>query len=242
MSKSKLGALDVVYILGKGSHWQDNELRYSLRSIEENLNHGKVFVVGECPDWLQNVTHIEAIDGFPHKIKNAIHKIRTACLDHRISEDFILMNDDFFFLNRTEAIKNFHLGNINKAIAEHQTKDGYYYRALIDTRNLLNVAGAVEVLNYEVHYPMVFNRKKFLELTDSVSWHDAGYLFRSLYGNIYEIGGQKRSDVKIYHLSDFIKFKSGDLISTNDRVVLTPQFQLWIMGRFKNPSKYEKIY
>jgi len=39
--------VDVVYPLSNGSHWDNNELRYSLRSLEKYaLNLGRVFVVG----------------------------------------------------------------------------------------------------------------------------------------------------------------------------------------------------
>jgi hypothetical protein len=51
--------IDVVYPLGTGSVWQDNELRYSLRSLEKNFpDLGRVYVVGHKPDWLGNVEHI----------------------------------------------------------------------------------------------------------------------------------------------------------------------------------------
>ena len=40
--------MDIVYIIGSGSKWQDNELRYSLRSIEKfGGNFGEVYIVGD---------------------------------------------------------------------------------------------------------------------------------------------------------------------------------------------------
>ena len=48
--------IDVVIPLGTGSRWQDNELRYCLRSIEKNLSGvNEVVIVGEKPKWLTNV-------------------------------------------------------------------------------------------------------------------------------------------------------------------------------------------
>ena len=44
---------DVVYPIGQGSSWKNNELRFSLRSIEKyGINVGKLFIVGELPDFL----------------------------------------------------------------------------------------------------------------------------------------------------------------------------------------------
>lgn len=234
---------DIVYIIGTGSRWQDNELRFSLRSVEKYLDHGKVFVCGEFPSWLQNVKHIPSIDGFmppvqAWKQKNAIHKIRTACLNSDVSDDFVLMNDDFFFLRKTD-VETLHLGELHKAIEKHTTKDGYYYHAIVTTRDLLNVAG-LETKNYEVHYPIVINKKKFLTLTNSLSWHEVGYIYRSIYGNTYNIGGKKlEEDTKAYCVEDIAKKSQGTLISTSDRVVLSAQFQRFIAEKFPKPSKYE---
>ena len=57
--------IDVVYVLGTGSNWDNNEIRFSLRSLAKNLKGmGRVFVVGERPAFLQNVIHIPAKDEF----------------------------------------------------------------------------------------------------------------------------------------------------------------------------------
>ena len=54
--------ISVVYPLGTGSKWQNNELRYSLRSLSKISGIGDVFIVGEKPDWVRNVIHIPCKD------------------------------------------------------------------------------------------------------------------------------------------------------------------------------------
>jgi hypothetical protein len=55
--------MDLVYVLGSGSRWGDNELRYSLRSVEKHLKgYNNVYLVGDKPDWVRNVTHIPKQD------------------------------------------------------------------------------------------------------------------------------------------------------------------------------------
>lgn len=44
------------------------------------------------------------------KAKNAIWKIKGACSRFDVTEDFILMNDDFFFLEYTPHVDTYHLG------------------------------------------------------------------------------------------------------------------------------------
>lgn len=89
--------MQAVYILGDGSKAENEEIRYSIRSLEANmLDLEHVFVVGECPDFLGGVTHIEAEDKYEKKWQNAHHKTLVACEHEEIDEQFLLMNDDFF--------------------------------------------------------------------------------------------------------------------------------------------------
>ena len=44
--------MDIVYILGNGSKFNNEEIRYSLRSLEKFVNFDRVFIVGECPKFL----------------------------------------------------------------------------------------------------------------------------------------------------------------------------------------------
>lgn len=89
--------VDVVYPLSNGSTWQDNELRYSLRSLDKFArNLGRVFVVGRKPAWLTGVVHIPARDNpMVNKDANIINKIRLA-IAAGISERFIFASDDQF--------------------------------------------------------------------------------------------------------------------------------------------------
>lgn len=92
--------MDLMYPLGTGSTWQDNELKYSLRSMEQNLPElGKVFVVGHRPSWLiDNCSFLEHIT-FPdiytkNKDANLLDKILHVCEYTDISEIFLRASDD----------------------------------------------------------------------------------------------------------------------------------------------------
>ena len=55
--------MDIVIPLGTESRWHDNELRFTLRSIEKHLTgYRNVIIVGWCPPWVQNVVHIKKED------------------------------------------------------------------------------------------------------------------------------------------------------------------------------------
>lgn len=234
--------IDLVYILGEGSQWGDNEIRYSLRSVETNVpDAGKIFIVGICPQFLDKtkVKHIVSDDPFNHKLKNAIWKLRIACLTSQISDDFMLMNDDFIFLRKLHEAPLYHRGYLRTMKRTHTTHGGYYYKAINDTIELLKEFSVEKPLNYEVHFPMVLNRKKFLKATDLVDFTRMGYLFRSFYGNYYHIGGQYRKDMKIYRWPDFFKTTGHDFISLDNKICEDPAFQKWIDRRFPERSIYE---
>ena len=47
--------IDVFYVLGSGSKWQNNEIRYSLRTLEKyGHNVGQVYIVGQRPSFIPN--------------------------------------------------------------------------------------------------------------------------------------------------------------------------------------------
>jgi hypothetical protein len=103
--------MDIVYIY-RHSRDDGRELRYSLRSLS-NVPHGKVFIIGDKPKWTKGIVHVPASD--PHGLKalNALHKITVACRDPRVSEDFVLMNDDFYVLKPIPGIPTLHRGTIS---------------------------------------------------------------------------------------------------------------------------------
>ena len=79
--------MDYVYICRSGDN---DELRYSLRSIEENMPDGRVWVVGHRPLWyIGDFIPVEDIGGKFDNIKNCI---KVVAENQDISNNFILMN------------------------------------------------------------------------------------------------------------------------------------------------------
>ena len=236
--------IDIVYILGDGSRWNNNEIRYSLRSLEKNFEHRKVFIIGEKPEWITNVIHIPIIDGKSNengiKLLNAKRKYLTAATDMRISKDFVLMNDDFFFLEKMENISNYSRGTLSEMIKRHPTKGGYYYRSLMDTRHRLSTMGIEEPIDFEVHAPIIFNKEKLSEVIGMIG-QDKTYSFRSCYGNLMRLESETIMDFKAANLLEFTiqTRKDREFLSINDALVACKEFREWIQIKFPKPSKYE---
>lgn len=176
--------LDTLYILGRGSKHDDMELRLSLRCLEKNAKGiGRVFIVGNCPDWVQNVVHIPAEDTWTPE-NNAFQKILKACRSD-ISDMFLLMNDDFFML-RPFDVETYPY--YDRGYLEKKEEDTPYNRSINKTIEVLKMFGDRNT-NYEVHCPIRIQKNKFLLMTDIAEYfkkENTGVLCRSLYGNIFD--------------------------------------------------------
>jgi hypothetical protein len=84
--------LDVVYPL-RHSEW--GEIEYSLKTLKF-IEHNKVVIIGEKPKAKVDL-HIPVDDIYNKANQNVIRKILMICDNPEVSEDFIIMNDDFFF-------------------------------------------------------------------------------------------------------------------------------------------------
>lgn len=237
-------APDIVYILGTGSKWADNEIRYSMRSVEKFLPHRRIFIVGERPFFASDqVTHIPAMDPYPSKLKNAVHKIAIAASREDVSERFYLFNDDFFFLKEPpNKLPIYHRGALTVSIGAHPTQTGYYVMAKVNALKKLKLRGIGHPIDYSVHYPMLFTKEGCLEVLSRFGGPGAGYLFRTCYANWFTLGGVELKEVNgrcpmkpfaWRDLSEDAFVSCGDHLSRNQR------FRDFLAQRFPNPSKYE---
>ena len=132
--------MDILYILGSGSKWSNNELRYSLRSLEKfGKNVGRVFVCGERPDFINDNVFFRAAPDCKHrKHKNILYKVMTAMWDLDMPEHFLISSDDHFYLKEVDFdnypiyYKNRELPS--KVSIQHRKE---YFFSLVQTRKLL---------------------------------------------------------------------------------------------------------
>jgi hypothetical protein len=147
--------MDIVYILGNGSKTND-EIRYSLRSIETYLKFDRVFIVGECPSFLKNVIHIPYKENSNPRV-NHLEKVNEVIKRvPDLSENFLLMYDDIFFI-RSEDIDNYpnyYKGQLERFCGE----DSLFKKCLSDTKYYLEEHGK-PTLNFSVHRPVIYNKK-----------------------------------------------------------------------------------
>lgn len=232
------GNYDVVYMV---KDTPDNEeLRYSLRSLYENFPHNKVIFCGGKPDGLKPDLHIRIKQDQPSKWENVRKMLRKIADDERITEDFWLFNDDFFVLEpKSEKIPPYYDKDILAMIRRTEKGFGRPIAWTHRLRHLMNIlkANDLPTLNYAVHKPMLMNRKKLKEVLDKFPDEP---MVRALYGNYYKLDGLDSPDMKVrvqnYDLSRVAKW---DYVSTQDDSFATGNIGRWLRDKFPAKSRFE---
>lgn len=229
--------IDVVYPIGKKSYWNDQELRFSLRSVEMYLSNVRnVWIVGRVPEGITNVNHIPAQDPDHIPDINIMHKVLKACEHPEISDTFLFMNDDHYILQPFQADKfpDFYFGSLED-YTKRRAADGYGNRA----RNTLNhlKAKGLQTKYFDVHYPILYTKQGFIDhvvnQVDIKKPH--GFILKSLYGNGMKLEGTPiDKDCK----SDKAPSQKADCFSTQPRV--SGAVYQFLKYRFNGPSRYEK--
>ena len=229
-------AHDIVYILRSGNN---EELRYSLRSIEKNYPHERVVFYGGKPDGIEPDLFVPYTQPGGTKWERVRNTVEMICKNDNLTEDFILFNDDFFIMKPVETPTNYYDGTLDERI---KTIEGAvfgrhleYSDRLQHLAETLRNAGVTNPLNYAHHTPMIINRKKMLETLEK---YPNEPMFRALYGNLNQIGGENMPDVKYYQRRQ--PFPIGRYASTADESWSQEKIGQIIRGKFAQQSRFER--
>jgi hypothetical protein len=200
--------MDVVYVHKQKA---SDEIRWSIESVKKNLEHRNIYVIGDDPGVKGVIVVKPKVNRWStlSKYHDSINKYLTACEHSEISEQFLAMNDDFFILQPWTPVV-YHRGTLADHVRSRYY-NGVYTRSLDVTRRYLDSTGK-QTLSFELHIPMLFEKKKLKALIGSMQLQRSRiYQLRSLYGNTYDVPATYRDDVK--NTPDFI---GSDLLSTTE--------------------------
>lgn len=232
--------LDIVYVLKNGG--TKDEFRYSLRSLV-NFPHRNVWVYGDCPEWATGVFTVP-VKQFGIKWQNTSEMLKQAALNRHLSENFVYFNDDFFIMRPSDTLDYYYAKTLSDRIDSCKIKTGgvivpsRYGQQLQMCDNYL-AKNKLSTRNYELHIPMIFNRQKLAQAIRKLP--DKGFgARRSLYGNLYDVGGVEREDCKIYGLLDNFPGGKERFVSTTDLTFARGLVGRQIRAKFKDKCMYEK--
>lgn len=230
--------MDFVYICKDGTN---EELRYSIRSVVESFPNSNIWVVGGKPDWY--IGNYIRVNQTQTKYKNAAENLKKICSSKEISDSFILMNDDFYIIKKIDNIETFHGGYLLNKINLYQKINGNsnYTRKLAATYKKIIGLGIEDPLDYELHVPMVMEKEKLKEVLK----YEDQFLWRSMYGNTFNIKGKEMQDVKVYTKGPLV-FKSYNLNIDSHTYLSSADSSFDIIYNkilkvnFKQKTKFEK--
>ena len=230
-------AMDVVYIVRPGD--ENEELRYSLRTVAANLPHRRVVIAGYTPDWVRNVYSIDVAQDGP-KYLNAANNWRAAMADETVSENFIVFNDDFYVMQPVREIPTLHRGSLESVIGYYGKYPGPYISNMRRTRDVLEKLGFTDLKSYALHIPMVMNKTK-RRIMDHVlaelGYEEHKVQMRTLYGNFWQIGGAEMADVKAFKREH--NPQPSTFISSNDSSFYDGKIGVLIREKFNEKGPYE---
>lgn len=221
--------MDACIPLGIDSRWKNNELCYCLRGLEMYSDISDVWVIGDCPDWYIG-NHIPAKDAHIPTL-SIWNKTFIAAQNIDVSDDFLFLNDDYFFLQPFKAAATpFQYTDV--------TGNTPYKKIVRHTLDICAKSG-LTALNYDVHRPMIFNKAKFIEAYQFFEWHlpiDQGLVMKSCYANLAGVTGTKCNDLKLTQGCDV---PDVDMFSISDDII-DPTFKYWCSQRWPEKSRWEK--
>lgn len=226
---------DIVYILKDNPPTE--ELRYSVRSVCKNFPFNKIWFVCGVPDGITPDHQLRMAQIGASNWQKSTSSVYRACQNKRITEDFWLFNDDFFVMKPVDELPPIYNGTLHSRIRELEERHNgktLYSRELERLRFQLIEDGYLAPLNYAVHVPMLINKKKGLELFHR---YPDVRMFRSLYGNIFDVGGISQPDVKIFHVED--EPTDTTFLSTTETSFETGKVGEYIRSQFPEKCRYE---
>jgi hypothetical protein len=211
--------MDVVYPLGFESLSDDDELRFSLRSLERNMRDlGNVYIYGQLPDWIKNVVHVPMPDDNADPRVNVRRKILSAANNPAISTDFLLMADDIF------ALRSFS----GEELPFYATSKG--------------VGSIMNPLRYTLHLPIRYNREFYAKMPFPEP-PPSGHSPRDFYCNFYSAPATPATDCIIKEGAQSAPFddqiKGRDFCVIGNTIMTNELFRLWLLKMFPTPSRFE---
>ena len=237
--------MDVVYLVKSTS--ENDELRHSLRSLK-NLNHDRVFFAGYKPTWVRNVLHIPTVQLPGQKHANSIRNQKAALADPRVSDPFVLMNDDHFIMQRHEEMPILNWGRVRTVLDTCDTLGATFRSSMEFTLKLLQSEGYVDPVSYQLHVPLVIRKRELHEVFETFGDRapvGINTQYVTIAGNKFSCGGVSYThDVKIHSpertLRDMPWVKESAFLSTSDVAFQYGHIGSYIRGVFPKKSQYER--
>lgn len=220
----------VLYFVRAG---ENEELRFSLRSVEKHLPGVPVFIVGDKPGWVQGVEYRKGnyrVD----KPLNVWDNLLIGCLWDQVPEHLVVFNDDMYITEPVTEIPVLYRKSLAAHVASLADRTDWWGKSMRRTAELL----PDDALSYELHTPFPCRKS---QMRDTMLNVDAGLTppqWRTMYGNHWHTDPVKHPDVKLTKYHREIGTLPAPFASTND--VTFRWARPYLEALFPHPSRFER--
>lgn len=180
---------------------------------------GIVWIVGDSEDWFpENPDAIIRYIPSPSvddKFKNIQNALLRACKNPEVSEQFYYSNDDIYITADMPTIPPLYCGHIDS-----DDVSDFYHQSYSATETWLERHLEGPIYNYEAHAPLPVVKKDLEKVLTDLLELEKNYItlqLRTMYGNIYTIGGDS-----------FVDAKEGNGQKPSGPIVSTSEYRDWL--------------
>ena len=240
----KPAAPDVVYVVRPGD--DNEELRYSLRSVAAHAPHRNVWIVGSVPSWVTGVKTIPLVP-VGEKFANQRQSLHAIAAHPGISDPFVLFNDDMFVVEPITEWRTWNLDTIEDhwggPIGNVDKTSNEWLHAVWCTYKWMGEQGHPNPLYYENHTPMLYDKAKLADVLTRYP-HDRPFVINGTYA-ITGAGGKGEwgANAKVNVDGDVAMAYEAlgmPYLSTDDPWFATAPVGVFVRELFPDPCVYER--
>jgi hypothetical protein len=245
--------LDVIYPIKNDSKFRDDwELRYSLRSLEQQDWVKDVWLIGHCPKWAKAVIHIPCDDPYPTlKDANIINKIMMTCSAPHLTDYFVVNSDDQYILRPISINDLYPMIEPPELYMEYRVKaySNTWFKRVVETVNWCRDNGYHDWI-FQSHVPYLVNKYDYASAMAKVPWGYNNGFVTHVYLNITIPGFPEYRDPHVEPVGRTIRVKgrqvdvrklaeTATFLNHNDNG-LNPMVKAFVEERFPNKSRWEQ--
>lgn len=211
------------------------ELRYSLRSVEQHLHLDdiEVTIVGDKPGWMHGVNHVAAENPHSNKPANMAYKTALGCRELMGEKQVVYMEDDSVLLDHQTSIVPVYRGDLMTHIQRIERAHGKGFWMSEALRGSLRVlADHPAPQSWEVHRPTPIDPESALPIIEPLARSGFLVLCRSVWGTL-TLEGWPADDAR--YVGTTPAPSRGIPWVSLDECVPTP-----IAKMFRTPSRWEE--
>lgn len=218
------------------------ELRWSLRSVDEMVPDANVVIVGGKPAWLSGeATHVPTrTSGTPWQ--RSTHNLREVFNSTLLPDaSVLLMMDDVFILR--PHLPMLHGGPFDAWLTRIERTCGRssYTQGGRETLRMLRSFGHAEPLSWSLHVPLMVHRGHMRKALRMIEGKPGHLHLRTVYGAIADLEGVRHGDVKFRGLTGEEKqWAHLPYVSSSDRTWAQGALGHWVRARFPDPCRFER--